>query len=81
MVFSDSIDGSVVDKQFQKGLKFQLANSFFIVIDIVAISDLILHIFNLFLGWIESHTSHHIGNSTQGNFSVKFSGFCGMFIF
>ena len=63
VVFSDSIDWSVVDKQFQKGLKLQLTHSLFVVIDIVAIPDLVLHIFNFLLGRIEAHTSHHVGNS------------------
>lgn len=81
MVFSDSVDGSMVDKQLQKSLQFQLTNRFFMMIDIFTIPDLILHILYLFLCRIKAHTSHHISNSTQRNLTIQLPSFSCMLIF
>lgn len=70
MVFSDSVDRSVVDKQLQKGLEFQLTHCLFVMIDILAVPDLVLHILYLFLSGIEAHASHHVGDSTQRDLAV-----------
>lgn len=60
MVLADSIDRSMVDEQFQKHLKIQLADCFLVVFDVLTVSDLILHVLDLLLGRVETHASHHV---------------------
>lgn len=40
-----------------------------------------MHILDLFLGGVETHTSHHVCNGFQWDLAIQFSCFCGMFIF
>jgi len=63
----------MIDEEFQKYLQIQLTNCFFVVLNIFAVSYLVLHVLYFFLSWIEPHTSHHIGDCTQGYFSIQLS--------
>jgi hypothetical protein len=50
------------------------------MLDVLAVPYLILHVLDLFLGGIETHASHHVGNGTEWNFAIQLSCFSGMFI-
>lgn len=51
------------------------------MVNIFTIPDFVLHILNFFLGWIKAHTSHHIGNGTQRNFTIQLTSLGCMLVF
>ena len=81
MVFAYTIDRPMIYEQFQEHLKIQLANCLFIMLNVLTVSDFILHIFDFLLSWIKSHASHHVCYCTQGHFAIKLSGLCSVLIF
>lgn len=50
------------------------------MVNVLAISDLILHVLNFFLCGVESHTTHHVGDGTQRDLSVELTGLSCMFV-
>ena len=81
VVLADTVDWPVVHEQLQEHLQVQLAYRLLIVVHILAISNLVLHVFYLLLGRVESHASHHVSNSTQRYFSIQLSRFGGVLVF
>ena len=80
MVLTNAINWPMVDEKLQEHLQIKFTHSLFVMFDIFAISDFILHVFDLFLSRIETHTSHHVGNGTQWNLSIKLPCLGGMLI-
>lgn len=80
VVLGDAVDGSVVDEQFQEGLELELADGFFVVIDVFAVPDFVLHVLDFFLGGVEAHAPHHVGDGAQRHLSVQLPGLGGMLV-
>ena len=62
MVLGDAVDGTVVHEQFEESLQLQLADGLLVVVDVLAVPDLVLHVLDLPLSRVETHTTHHVSN-------------------
>ncbi len=80
MVLVDGVNRTVVDEQFQKYLQVQLIDCFLIVFNILTVPDLVLHVLDLLLSWVETHAPHHVGYCTQRHLPIELSCLSGMLI-
>ena len=78
MVFADSVDRSIVDKQLQKDVQVELVERLLESFQVFREPDLVLHVLDLFVSGVKAHTSHHVSNRLKRHLSIKLSGLGGM---
>ena len=70
MIFADAVDRAAVDEQLEEDVEVELVDCLFVVFDVFGESDFVLHVLYLFLGGVESHASHHVGDCLEGHLAV-----------